>query len=288
MKSHKTIWYITGAVVVLTALFVLSQESTAPGKPRVDRTVHVSFVEMSPTQATQLVETMLRCLEQDPAARRRNTRRIVEAVAVLAEQGVLETAETHYALGVRYFGQRELKDGEAAFDRAIVLRPDWNLPHIGLGILLHAATRYEEAEVAFKKAIDIAPDESRPYNDLAILLRHTGRLEEAESYAKRALLLDPNILPTHNNYGNLLVIQERFDEAAEAYARASEIEPDNPAPYFNLACLASLRGDDERALALLHTAIVLDARYREEARDDEDFDSIRETSAFRELVYSAE
>jgi len=285
MNAQKTIWYITGAVVVLTAVFVVSRKSFAPVEIPRKEAVHVSIVDVSPAQATQLVNTMLRCLEQDPAARRLNTRRIVEAVAVLAEQGVLETGETHYALGVRYFGQRKLAEGEAAFDSAIALRPDWSLPQIGLGILLHTAKRYDDAESAFKKAIEISPDQSRPYNDLAILLRKTGRLDEAESFAKLALQLDPDILPTHNNYGNLLVEKKRFEEAEREYARASEIEPDNPAPYFNLACLASLRGDDDRAVALLHTAIVLDVEYRKAAADDEDFDSIRKTPAFQELVY---
>ena len=288
MKSHRTIWYITGAVVVLTALFAISRQTFAPGKSNGQRAVHVSIVDMSPAQADQLVQTMLRCLEKDPAARRLNTRRIVESVAVLAERGVLETAETQYALGVRYFGQRKLAEGEAAFKRAIELRPEWSLPHNGLGILLHAADRYEESEAAFKRAIELAPDQSRPYNDLAILLRHIGRLDEAESYAKEALRLDPNTLPTHNNYGNLLVEQKRFEEAEQAYERARDLEPDHPAPYYNLACLASLRGDAERAVALLHTAIVLDARYLEEARDDRDFDLVRDTEAFQKLVYGRE
>lgn len=285
MKSQKTIWYITGAVVVLAALFAVSRDSFAPRHQDVGPAVHVSIVDVPRERADQLVGTMLQCLELDPAARRRNTRRIVEAVAVLAEQGVLETAETHYALGVRYFGQRKLTEGEAAFQRAIALRPDWHMPQNGLGILLHAAKRFDESERAFKKAIELAPNQSRAYNDLAVLLRLTGRLEEAESYAKRALVLDPNTLPTHNNYGNLLVEQRRFEEAEQAYARASELEPDHPAPYYNLACLASLRGDADRAIALLHTAIVLDDRYRKEASGDDDFDPIRENASFRSLVY---
>ncbi len=288
MKFQHTIWYITGAVVVLTALFALSRETFAPSERNPKQVVHVSITPLSPAQADQLVQTMLRCLEQDPAARRLNTRRIVESVAALAERGVLNTAETQYALGVRYFGQRALAEGEAAFNRAIALRPDWSLPYNGLGILLHAAKRYEDAESAFIRAIEIAPDQSRGYNDLAILLRHIGRLDEAELHAKRALDLDPNILPTHNNYGNLLVEQKRFEEAERAYERASDMEPDHPAPYFNLACLASLRGEADRAVALLHTAIVLDVRYREEAREDQDFDSIRETQAFQQLVYGEE
>jgi Flp pilus assembly protein TadD len=267
----------------MTALFAVSRQTFAPGRAR--PTQHVDMVDVSDAQARQLVNTMLDCLAQDPAARRRNTRRVVEAVAALAERGTLDTAETQYALGVRYYGQRKLAAGEEAFNRAIELRPDWSLPYNGLGILLHAANRYDEAEVAFNKAIELDPESSRPYNDLAILMRLTGRLEEAETYAKRALELDPGTLPTHNNYGNLLVEQKRFDEAEASYNRARELEPDHPAPYYNLACLASLRGDAERATALLHTAIVLDVRFREEARDDEDFDAIRDSEAFQRLVY---
>jgi tetratricopeptide (TPR) repeat protein len=285
MQHHRGIWLFTGFFVLVAATILAVRDARAPARiPSIDTPVKSVASVLTEPQLEMLVKTMKACLENDPQARRANTRSLVDGVAALAADGVYESADTYYALGVLRTAQLDFTGAEAAYQKAIELRPDWNWVYNGLGILMHTMGKYAEAEAAFRRAIELDPDWSRAYNDLAILLRLTGRLDEAEVNALRALELNPNAVATHNNYGNLLVALERYEEAENEYRVAIAHEPDHPAPYYNLACLASLRGDRQEVVPLLLCAIEFDASYRDEARFDEDFDPVRDDPAFRLLV----
>ena len=287
MQHHRGIWVFTGVVVLIAAIILAVRDARAPARTlSIDTPVKTLASALTEPQIQMLVETMKACLENDPQARRANTRSLVDGIAALAADGVYESADTYYALGVLRTAQLDFDLAEAAYEKAIALRPDWNWVYNGLGILKHTQGKYAEAEAAFRKAIELDPDWSRAHNDLAILLRLTGRLEEAESEALRALELNPNAVATHNNYGNLLVALERFDEAEAEYHIAIAEEPDHPAPYYNLACLASLKGNRQEVVPLLLCAIEFDASYRDEARYDDDFDPVRDEPVFQLLVQS--
>lgn len=72
------------------------------------------------------------------------------------------------------------------------------------------------------------------------------------------------------------------DYAAAAEILAAELErhPDNPNVLYNLACVESLGGRGEEALAHLGRAVELDPRAREWARSDADLNPIRDDPAF--------
>ena len=54
--------------------------------------------------------------------------------------------------------------------------------------------------------------------------------------------------------------------------------------FYNLACVESLTGRTDDAIAHLRRAIELAERFRAYARDDSDFDAIRDAPGFRQLV----
>ena len=58
-------------------------------------------------------------------------------------------------------------------------------------------------------------------------------------------------------------------------------------PLYNLACCESLAGHKEDAIGHLRAAIELRASLRDLAKDDTDFDPLRDEPAFRELVDDA-
>jgi mannose-6-phosphate isomerase-like protein (cupin superfamily) len=72
--------------------------------------------------------------------------------------------------------------------------------------------------------------------------------------------------------------------AAAIIRGALERSPDNPSVLYNLACAESLGGDTEAALEHLTSAVHLDTRCADWARDDADFDAIRDDPRFVELV----
>ena len=75
------------------------------------------------------------------------------------------------------------------------------------------------------------------------------------------------------------------------YAKALEINregleryPDNPSILFSVACLESLNGDADSALEHLRRAIEKNPQVAEWARDDRDFEPLRDDPRFADLV----
>jgi thioredoxin-like negative regulator of GroEL len=66
---------------------------------------------------------------------------------------------------------------------------------------------------------------------------------------------------------------EVFEETLERY-------PGNPNVLYNLACFEALAGRKEQALNHLAQAVEQDARMREWAQTDSDFDAIRDDPQF--------
>jgi hypothetical protein len=68
----------------------------------------------------------------------------------------------------------------------------------------------------------------------------------------------------------------RYGEAATAFEEGVEAIPDHAPLHYNAACMRALAGDTERSLAHLRRALELDPSFAEQAKDDSDFDGIRE------------
>lgn len=78
-------------------------------------------------------------------------------------------------------------------------------------------------------------------------------------------------------------------EHAEVAARLRNVvdaHPQYALLFYNLACCESMVGRDTDAIEHLRRAIELSERFRAAARDDSDFDPIRDAAAFKELTGS--
>ena len=73
-------------------------------------------------------------------------------------------------------------------------------------------------------------------------------------------------------------------EGVIANARERIEASEYASPLYNLACCEALAGRTEDAIGHLRTAVERRPSLRELARDDTDFDSLRDAPAFRELV----
>ena len=83
---------------------------------------------------------------------------------------------------------------------------------------------------------------------------------------------------------NILYEAGQFAEAAERGRELVEAHPQYAGLFFNLACCESLAGQTADAIDHLGRAIDLSERSRAYAKDDSDFDPIRDEPAFKELI----
>ena len=76
----------------------------------------------------------------------------------------------------------------------------------------------------------------------------------------------------------------RHEEALQILRSVAEEYPEAGIVLYNTACLEALVGEPEAALEHLRRSIELEERFREFARTDDDFESMRDRPEFRELV----
>ncbi len=75
-----------------------------------------------------------------------------------------------------------------------------------------------------------------------------------------------------------------YDALIDRASELAESNPQYPGLFYNLACCESLAGRSADAVMHLRQAIDGKERFREFAKDDSDFDPIRDEPAFKELV----
>jgi tetratricopeptide (TPR) repeat protein len=117
---------------------------------------------------------------------------------------------------------------------------------------------------------------------LGALRELEGRLEEALREHERAVELEPDSGTRHTGLSSVLRKLGREAEAAEHLARARELMAD--ATDYNKACIESIAGNADAALAHLAQALERAPGRRDWARRDPDLAFIRDDARFRELV----
>lgn len=110
--------------------------------------------------------------------------------------------------------------------------------------------------------------------------------DHAEPFKELRRLVNMSISRIHSREARALAAAGRFDEAVAAQWEAIAIVPGEDQLIYGLARLHARAGDAPSAVAALGEAIAIDARWRELAASQADFDNIRGNAAFQRLLES--
>ncbi len=173
----------------------------------------------------------------------------------------------------------------AAYDQALEIKPDDHNALTNKGVALVNLGRYEAAIAAYDQALAIKPDKHEALNNKGVALVNLGRDEEAIAAYDQALEIKPDDHNALYSKGFALGNLGRYEEAIAAYDQALAIKPDKHEALYNKACCYALQSDADAAITWLQKAIDLSPdRYREMAKTDSDFDTIRSDSRFQALL----
>jgi tetratricopeptide (TPR) repeat protein len=112
-----------------------------------------------------------------------------------------------------------------------------------------------------------------------------GCHEEAIASFEEVLKIQPDNSYAWNNRGVVLFKRGRLDEAIASFDKALKFKPKNADAFYNKACCYALQDDVEQTIENLQQAINLSPdKYREMAKTDSYFDSIREYEQFQTLI----
>jgi tetratricopeptide (TPR) repeat protein len=186
------------------------------------------------------------------------------------------------------------------------------------GVEYARENRPDEAIGAYTRSIRISPS-AAAYSNRSIEYRRKGLLDRALSDASKAIYLSPHYADAYFTRGNAYVSKNDIDRAIKDYARAIELDPGQAvfyfncglaydksgspekaaamyqgavkadpkffAAYYNLACIFSHRKDVAKALEYLGKAASAGYHDAERLRQEACFGNIRNTAAFRALLY---
>jgi tetratricopeptide (TPR) repeat protein len=141
--------------------------------------------------------------------------------------------------GRELYNQQHYTDAAAAFEKALPLAKDRNIPIIlsqladtwgrAAGIETDPDKRKQDYATAldyYNKVLALAPTDPSLHNNLGHLYGDMGRSEDAMAEFKKAAELDPNHASSYYyNLGAILVNKGQMDEAAVALKKATDLDP---------------------------------------------------------------
>lgn len=188
-------------------------------------------------------------------------------------------------LGAVLFNLGAYKEAVANFDKALRLKPDDAFAWYNRGIVLRKLGRYEEVVVCFDKALEFNPRDHQAWNNRGVALFNLGRYEEAITSYDKALQLKLDKDSAWYNRSTALFNLGRYEDAITSYDKVLQFNPSKHEVFYNKARCCALQTDTEAAIANLSSAIALNPdKYRDRAKTDLDFYSIRQDERFQALV----
>ncbi|MEM7593833.1 MAG: tetratricopeptide repeat protein, partial [Cyanobacteria bacterium P01_A01_bin.83] len=171
-----------------------------------------------------------------------------------------------------------------SYDQALKLKPDkvqvWN----NRGNVLINLERYEEALYSYDQALELNSNYYAAWNNRSNVLFILERYEEALDSFNQALKLKPNKAQVWNNRGIVLGILERYEDALDSFDQAIKLKPDDDQAWYLKAMAYSLQNNVDLAVKDLAQAIKLNSKYKEMAKNDSNFDNIRNEPRFKSLI----
>ncbi|KKM79133.1 hypothetical protein LCGC14_1352950 [marine sediment metagenome] len=191
-------------------------------------------------------------------------------------------------LGLAHSGKAQYDKAIEAHKKAINIKSNHNNAWLNLGTANSGKGQYDEAIEAFKKAISIDQNDDDAWYNLGLAYDGKEQYDEAIEAFKKAIEIKPNKIYAWDNLGVIYIKNKQYDKAIEAFEKAIDIDPKEGGIWYNIACAQSRKNNKKRALQCLKKAIGFNKeKYISLARNDEDFDNIRDSEDFRKLLDSS-
>lgn len=173
----------------------------------------------------------------------------------------------------------------ASYDRALQILPNYGDAWNNRGVTLLELQRYEDAIDSYDHAIQVKPDYADAWNNRGVAFARLQNFEEAILSYNEALRIKNDYLDAWNNRGHALAKLQKLDAAIDCYNQAVKIRPDFHRAWYNKARCYALQGKIEFAIESLEHAINLNATQCVElAKNDPDFDRLRQHDVFKQLI----
>ncbi|MEP6467838.1 MAG: sulfatase-like hydrolase/transferase, partial [Parafilimonas sp.] len=164
-----------------------------------------------------------------------------------------------FMLGNEYYRRRQFAHAIDQFNKALELKPDYDLVVINMANAYRALGRDQEAMVGYRRFMELDPRNAQIRYEAAQILIDGGKLEEARQELVQALALEPKLAAARNALGVLALRRGDLAGAEREIRAAIQEKADVRLAHYNLALLAEQQGDVPRAMAEYQQEIALHA-----------------------------
>ena len=178
----------------------------------------------------------------------------------LLEQGH-DTPQSWNSLGLLHEQEGKSDQAREAYEKAILLNPDYADSHNNLGAMRLKSGEIDKAIDSFRTAARLAPWSADVRNNLGHALLEKGLHGEAVRAFQRAHEIDGQAPPPLVNLGNAYLRMKHFQEAISAFGKALQIQPDSAEVHHNLGYAYLESGRLDEALASFDNALRIQPQY---------------------------
>ena len=203
--------------------------------------------------------------------------------AALVEKEQL-TAQSWFERGYVFQKDKNYMEANRCYSEFIRFKPDLAEAYYNRGIVRRALKDLEGALADYDEAIRLNPDFAEAYNNRGIVRRATNDLQGALLDYNKTIQLMPENAEAHFNRGVAHSSINNLEAAISSYIEAIRINPEFAQAYYNSACIESIRGEITKSLNYLRLAIHKRLEFKQNARQDPDFENIRNDPRFNEIV----
>ncbi len=192
----------------------------------------------------------------------REQRRTAEAREVLesAVRVAADDADSHYLLGsiLETTGPRDAEISH--LQKAIELRPDFELARCQLVTALFKSDRFAEATKLCQEGLAILPKSAELHFWRSNLYLRSDQKDLAIASCRQALALNPVMIAAQQSLSRLLLETEQFEQAEDSYRREIELTPQHFGPHHQLGVVLSRVKRHTEAIEQFKRAIALNPR----------------------------
>ena len=152
------------------------------------------------------------------------------------------------------------------------------------GLKLYYKREFPEALTFFDKALTIDTRCYQALNAKGATYAFQGKYDEGLALIKQALKINPNFVYGHFNLGLANELAGRWDTAISAYQEALRLDKQDVWSYYGIASIYGRMGNVAKVQEYLEQAIMLDPGVKEVAREEKDFDPVRQDPRFQKLL----
>lgn len=152
------------------------------------------------------------------------------------------------------------------------------------GLPIYYGRDFYKALSLFNQALELNPNCYQALNGKGATEAFLGNYNEGISLIKQAISLNPNFEYAQFNLGLAYELAGNWDKAISAYQEAIKLNPKDAWAYYGIASIYGRNGNVDNTVENLKQAINIEPDAKETAKTEHDFDNVRNSATFQELL----